>query len=189
MNNIGERISKLIDNKQYADAISISEGISPFVGFSEQIRHISYRRDNLAVDWAYNTINDSQYEAFHTKLMGELKSLFKNFQDRVVPPAVSDVLLDMFPVKTATTVDKTEKGRDNYVEDLCFVKKKLATVTRAYLGSEIEQPSNFDFIAEVLLNALRIRNMDMTHNNFYWVFNKFLETSFKNTSSFLTHKH
>lgn len=112
MNNIGERISKLIDNKQYADAISISEGISPFVGFSEQIRHISYRRDNLAVDWAYNTINDSQYEAFHTKLMGELKSLFKNFPDNVVPHAVSSVLLDMFPVKTLTPVNE-EKTTSN----------------------------------------------------------------------------
>jgi len=178
MNNIGERISKLIDNKQYADAISISESIGPFVGFSEQIRRIAYRRDNLAIDLAYNTINDYQYEDFSTKLMGELKSLFKNFPDNVVHPAVSDVLLDMFPVKTATSCYEAEKRKERYAEDLLFVKDKLAVVTRSHLGPVVEQPSNFDLIAEVLLNALRIRNMDVTDNNFYCVFNKFLETYF-----------
>lgn len=57
-------------------------------------------------------------------------------------------------------------------------ENKLAVVTRSHLGPVVEQPSNFDLIAEVLLNALRIRNMDMTDNNFYCVFNKFLETNF-----------
>lgn len=73
---------------------------------------------------------------------------------------------------------KQEQSNKHHTEDLQFVKDKLAVITGTYLGSVVVQPSNFDFIAEVLLNALRIRNMDMTDNNFYCVFNKFLETNF-----------
>lgn len=73
---------------------------------------------------------------------------------------------------------KQERSNKHHTEDLRFVKDKLAVVTRSYLGPVVEQPSNFDLIAEVLLNALRIRNMDVTDNNFYCVFNKFLETYF-----------
>lgn len=75
-------------------------------------------------------------------------------------------------------MNNIEESNKHHAEDLRFVKDKLAVVTGTYLGSVIVQPSNFDFLAEVLLNALRIRNMDMTDNNFYCVFNKFLETYF-----------
>lgn len=75
-------------------------------------------------------------------------------------------------------MNNIEESNKHHAEDLRFVKDKLAVVTGTYLGSVIVQPSNFDFLAEVLLNALRIRNMDITDNNFYRIFNMFIETYF-----------
>ena len=107
--------------------------------------------------------------------------------DNDVPSAASDVLFDNFPVKTATSYYEAEKRKEHYAEDLLFVKNKLAVVTGSHLGPVVEQPSNFDLIAEVLLNALRIRNMDVTDNNFYCVFNKFLETYFQKPKNYKYH--
>ena len=176
--NIGQRIQALVDNKQYHDACSIAEAIGPFVEFRNEVRDIVWQLSNLCIDLAYETISEQEYDKFADALMVKLREKFDGFRSGVVPAAVSDVLLDMFPIRSGSEVLNQEPiDNHKYEEDLQFVKNLLATVTRKYLGTSIEQPKNFDGIAKTILGMMIVNGSNMTHNEFYNTFNKYLDAT------------
>lgn len=108
--------------------------------------------------------------------MTKLREKFDGFRSASVPAAVVEALLDMFPLRSGNEVlDQEPVDKQKYEEDLEFVKNLLATVTRKYLGTPIEQPKNFDGIAKTILGMMILNGSGMTHNEFYNTFNKYLD--------------
>lgn len=178
-NNVGARIQALIDNRQYHDACSIAESIGPFVGFRDEVREIIWRFSNLCLDLAYKTITDEGFDSSAGSIMSDLRKKFDGFRSNTVPVAVSDALIDIFPVRNGNEVSNQETvDKLKYEEDLEFVRNMLATVTRKYLGTRIKQPKNFDGIAKSILGMMILDGSNMTHGEFYNAFNKYLEKYF-----------